>query len=299
LSIAILFAQRLSLAAADAFQAVEDMAMAAVLTALPYVVRLLALGVATHCPGRLTTESWGIWYLASAVLTAGIAFAVVSRSMGMPKFDLGLIRSTTRQGADFSMGIATDALYSDLDKAMMARLSTLEATGIYAAAYRAVDAAFMPVQAILYAVYPRFFVHGGGGVRRGLAFARSVMPYTIGLGIAASVCLWSFAFLVPVLLGPGYGETAGAIRVLAPLPSIQALYFLAGDTLTGAGFQRMRSVAQAGIVALNIGLNLWLIPEYSWRGAAWATLISEGLLTALLWLAVWHLTSRDEEGATG
>jgi len=37
---------------------------------------------------------------------------------------------------------------------------------------------------------------------------------------------------------------------------------------------------------LNILLNLWLIPAYSWRGAAWSSLASDGLLAIGLWTAV-------------
>jgi O-antigen/teichoic acid export membrane protein len=54
-------------------------------------------------------------------------------------------------------------------------------------------------------------------------------------------------------------------------------YFLA-DTLTGAGYQALRTCIQAGVGAFNILINLWLIPAYSWRGAAWASIASDALL---------------------
>jgi hypothetical protein len=36
-------------------------------------------------------------------------------------------------------------------------------------------------------------------------------------------------------------------------------------------------------------INLWLIPQYSWRGAAWASLASDGLLACGIGLAVFIL----------
>ena len=48
------------------------------------------------------------------------------------------------------------------------------------------------------------------------------------------------------------------------------------DALTGADRQGVRTVLQLATAALNVGLNLLLIPAYSWRGAAWATLSKAG-----------------------
>jgi Na+-driven multidrug efflux pump len=47
------------------------------------------------------------------------------------------------------------------------------------------------------------------------------------------------------------------------------------------GFQRYRTAAQFGIAALNIVLNLWLIPGHGWLGAAWASVVSDGSLGIL------------------
>ena len=53
--------------------------------------------------------------------------------------------------------------------------------------------------------------------------------------------------------------------------------------MTGADFQGFRSCIQVVVALLNVCLNLWLIPGYSWRGAAWASLVSDGLLVLGTW----------------
>jgi len=54
-----------------------------------------------------------------------------------------------------------------------------------------------------------------------------------------------------------------------------------------------------GIAVFNVFLNLWIIPAYGWRGAAWSSLASDGLLAAILWLIAIRLCARDEDhGAT-
>ncbi|HXJ29779.1 MAG TPA: polysaccharide biosynthesis C-terminal domain-containing protein, partial [Gemmatimonadales bacterium] len=67
------------------------------------------------------------------------------------------------------------------------------------------------------------------------------------------------------------------------LPTLRAVHSFAADALTGAGHQELRTAAQVGVAAFNIALNLILIPAYSWVGAAWASLASDGALAVSLW----------------
>ena len=71
------------------------------------------------------------------------------------------------------------------------------------------------------------------------------------------------------------------------------MHYFAADSLTGAGMQGIRTAVQVGIAILNVLLNLWLIPLYSWRGAAWSSLASDAMLAAGLWLVAW-LCCRQE-----
>jgi len=56
--------------------------------------------------------------------------------------------------------------------------------------------------------------------------------------------------------------------------------------LTGAGLQRYRTAGQVAAVVLNFLLNLWLIPAYSWRGAAWSSLATDGALGVMIWMTL-------------
>jgi len=59
--------------------------------------------------------------------------------------------------------------------------------------------------------------------------------------------------------------------------------------LTGAGHQGLRTSIQTAIAVFNILINLWIIPLYGWRGAAWSSLASDGLLLLGLWLTATYL----------
>jgi O-antigen/teichoic acid export membrane protein len=86
-----------------------------------------------------------------------------------------------------------------------------------------------------------------------------------------------------MVLGPSYAGVADAIRWLAILPALRAMHYFAADALTGAGHQELRTAAQVGVAVFNVALNLVLIPAYSWVGAAWASLASDGALAVSLW----------------
>jgi O-antigen/teichoic acid export membrane protein len=100
---------------------------------------------------------------------------------------------------------------------------------------------------------------------------------------------------VPLVLGADYHESVEALRWLAALPLLRTVQYFGADALTGAGFQGSRTVGQLGIAALNILLCLWLLPLYSWRGAAWASLASDGALALTMWGLVWHTCARERE----
>jgi O-antigen/teichoic acid export membrane protein len=102
---------------------------------------------------------------------------------------------------------------------------------------------------------------------------------------------------VPLILGPEYARTAEALRWLAPLPILKGLHYFLSDSLTGAGHQGLRTAIQAGVAAFNVLLNLWIIPAYSWRGAAWSSLASDGLLLCGVSAAVFLLSRKSRTAA--
>ena len=70
------------------------------------------------------------------------------------------IKPELAEGFFFSASLSSQTIYNDIDKTMMAKLSTLDATGIYGAAYRLIEVAILPVRSLLSAAYASFFRHG-------------------------------------------------------------------------------------------------------------------------------------------
>jgi O-antigen/teichoic acid export membrane protein len=182
---------------------------------------------------------------------------------------------------------------------LLARLATLEATGAYGAAYRLMDVAFLPVRSVLIAAYARFFQHGAQGVQATARYGRRLLTLGIGYGVVTAIAFYAAAPLLPMILGRDYEEAVGAVRWLALVPLLKTVHYFGADALTGAGYQGTRTLVLLIVAGGNFLLNLWLIPAYSWRGAAIATIVSDGMLGVIIWLTLWYLvrTARPFEAS--
>lgn len=243
--------------------------------------------------GNSGITAWAVLYLAIRVITALSTSLLVCRMLGSPTLALSRVPSELKEGFYFCIGSSSATIYNDIDKSMLARMSTLEATGIYGAAYRIVTVAVTPVFALLASTYTKFFRQGKDGIRGSLKFAKILVPVTGVYGAVASLGLILIAPLIPYILGSEYSNSVDALRWLAPLIFLKSIQYLAADTLTGAGFQGVRSAVQLIIAAFNILANLWLIPLYSWKGAVWSSLASDGLLVLMLWSLAFIIAQRQ------
>ena len=237
---------------------------------------------------------WGTMYCLNTAIAALFAFLLVSKMLGAPQLALARIKPELTQGFYFSVSLSAHTVNNNLDNAMLARLASLEATGIYAAAYRLIDVAFTPVLSLLSAAYAKFFRQGAKGISGTLELTKKLIPIAGIYGLVATIGLLLIAPVIPYILGDQYANAVSALRWLAPLLLFKSLQYFAADTLTGAGFQGMRSAMQVTAALLNLLLNLYLIPLYSWKGAAWASLASDGLLLIGLWLLVVHLGRKSQ-----
>lgn len=276
-----------------AFQSVERLGWTANLNVLASLMRLAGIA-AVLLMDRPTVVAWCVAYLTTSAVCALVAIYCVLSRLARPAFSgLGRVRGELREGFWFSTSLSAQTIYNDVDKTMLARLATLDAAGIYAAAYRLIDVAFLPIRALLAAAYPSFFRHGEDGIGGSFRFARRLLPKPLMYSTMVAVSAWFAAPLVPHILGADYTRTAEALRWLSLLPLLRTLHYFAADALTGAGHQALRTLVQVIVAGFNVLVNLWLIPAYSWRGAAWSSLASDGLLAVALWSCALLMRTRS------
>lgn len=279
-------AGNLTLIAGALGQARERLMSTALYPILLNAVRVLGLVIALAAVDDVDLTVVAASYAISSVLVCGIVVSTIFCRLDGFHPDLRAFATQWKEGVLFAVSLSAQNVYNDIDKTMLARLDTLGATGIYAAAYRILDFTFAPMRAALAAAYPRFFQHGAGGLRSALRVSRKIaLPgYAYATVVAAVLLLGADA--IPVVLGDEYSPSVDAVRMLAVLPLLRWTHYLAADSLTGAGRQGVRTACQVGVAVVNVGLNLWLISAYSWTGAVVSTLVCDGLLAVGLWAVI-------------
>lgn len=284
--------QQLTSCAGQIFQTFEKMKFSAALTLSSNVLRCVLAAVMLLTMKRASALQWSIASAMVSLLAVCLAVSTVTRSFGLPSFSLGLFLKRAKEGFVFAISASTTAVYNDVDKVVLSHFRMDQANGIYSMAYRAVNIGTMPVMSVVGAAFPRFFREGAKGIAATVPMAKSLLRRTVVLGLGISAILFLSAPLIPHLIGSSYAESVTALRWLCLIPFLRCFHLSAGDAIAGAGHQRFRLVSQSVAAIGNLLLNLYLVPRYSWLGAAWASLATDGALGVMNWAALFHLRNR-------
>ena len=238
--------------------------------ALPILACLAALGVRGAV---LPALSLALMAVIGAALLARlyrreIAELVRLAAQSTETVDLAAL---LREGAVLGLATAAAVVYFRVDSVMLGILADDAAAGMYSAAYRFMEATFVLPALLMAAVFPRLArADSGSAALRGSAVGLAA----IGIGATAAVYAGAEP-LIAGLYGPAYARAGRTLEILAF--AITPVYL--GVVLTQAMIARGRQAAYLRLsvlgLAINVTLNLLLIPAYLEIGAAVATLVTE------------------------
>jgi O-antigen/teichoic acid export membrane protein len=277
--------------ASRVFQTFERMQFTALSSLITNLLRLILAATLLFTVHHATVAIWAMASCTVSLISSLIAVVAVTKMFGSPHFSVSLLRTHVREGLLFSSTISTSSVYNDIDKVVLVHDGFAAANGVYTAAYKAIDTAFMIVRSIHSAAFPRFCREGANGIRHSRAFALRILKKTAPLSLAMGAGLALFSPILPVIIGHNFASSIVVLRWLCLIPVFRACHLSAGDALAGAGFQRYRFSYELGAAIFNLGINIWLIPLYSWKGAAIASLLTDGGLALVSWITVTSLTA--------
>ncbi|MGD0734833.1 MAG: oligosaccharide flippase family protein [Terracidiphilus sp.] len=294
----LLFA-KIAMLSGKAFQSVGNFAFSAKVTAMTNLTRALTAGClylyTLHIHRLATAQMWTSIYWMSSLVAAVIGVSLVTWEIGSPRWARLDFRSFF-EGVSFSLTICSVSIYNDIDKTILVSLGQNQAAGIYSAAYRIVDVVSTPIYSIYSAAFPSFFREGAKSIRDALRLASRVSRKTVPYSLAAAAAMALGAGLLPHILGQSFADSVSALRWLCLIPLFRSFHYAAGMIITGSVSPWYRTTLQVTAATLNFALNMILIPRYSWQGAAAASLLSDGSLAAMNWIAVVYLMHKQERG---
>ena len=189
-----------------------------------------------------------------------------------------LIYSMLLWGIPFIPASIATVVLTLSDRLLLRFMSGFEAAGIYSVGYKIAGAIFLLYTAFRFAWGPYMFELARSNESANESYPRVLLPVISALGFAAV----GLVALSPEIFKFFVGDSYHAARAVL-IPVSMAPVFEAMSLFFGAGLQtRDRTIyapAVTGLAAIvNILLNVLLIPRFGFMGAAWATLISYGVM---------------------
>jgi O-antigen/teichoic acid export membrane protein len=263
------------------FQTFKELRMTAILNTLMSLFRTLAVIAMLLVLGHATAWQWAVISTVVSMLVAVISVCVVTVRFGRPRLSLRMLAEHGMEGIGYSFAASTTSVYNDLDKTMLSHYGMNVANGIYTMAYRIIDVATAPISSIQAAAIPEFFQRGRSSLASAAELSARLMKRASAVSLLISAAMFVTSPLLPMIVGHGFRESASALRWLCLIPVFRSVHVMSGAALTGAGLQRHRTIAQCVAGAMNLGLNIWLIPTHGWRGAAWSSIMTDAALAAM------------------
>ena len=204
------------------------------------------------------------------------------------QFERPFIWKLQKQAIPIGIALLVMTFYIHADTLILERLSGFAAVGLYGVAFKVYTGLFLIPSTICTVLLPRFSDTYGN--KKKTEFNRLLLYGVLTLGLlSVPVVLLGIPLARPVF-GLVFGES-----FLPAVPSMQVLFVVSAITfqvwllrIVLVAVDRQKALMYCNIAGLGVRIaaDLLLIPLYGILGAAYATLISEGLLLAGMWIYI-------------
>ncbi|HRY32945.1 MAG TPA: oligosaccharide flippase family protein [Bacteroidales bacterium] len=236
--------------------------------------------------GRVTSQAFRIeWFIYSQtfayVITALTALVIVIRKSAFTRMHWNWPFSVMiiRRSFPFAILVLLMTFYNRLDAVMLERMLSgitgKAQAGIYASAYRLLDATNMIAYLFAVLLLPLFsrMLKEKQGVKELVRLSTSLL-LTVSVIVAVLSHFYGFD-LMGLLYVAHVSESAAVFRWLMTGFIPISLTYVFGTLLTANGnLREMNLLASMGVL-INFFLNLVLIPEYQALGSSWSSLITQ------------------------
>lgn len=285
-AVASCFFEQITIASTQGFQAFQTMRPAALLNQLTALLRTAVAVVMLATMHHATAWQWSLASLAVSAVATVAALIMVSTQLGWPRPRPSLAIRHIGEGFEYSLSASATVTYNDLDKTMLSHYGMGAQDGIYGMAYRIIEMGFTPIAAMLLASSPRLFEMAAEDPQAPVHLGNRLLRHGLLASAAAAAGMFACAPLIPHIVGRSFAEGIEALRWICLIPVFRTVHGTTGSVLTAIGRQHYRTCTQLVAVALNFGLNIWLIPSFGWHGAAWSSLATDGSLALLNWFGL-------------
>ena len=237
---------------------------------------------------------YGLIELALVFLFSGgfdvlLSFFVCERKFVKPKIELDFEfwKSTIKVALPLSMLSIFGLIYVRIDTIMLSMMKGDAVVGWYNAAYNLV-LAFKPIpQLLMNALFPLmsgYYVSSKNSLK--ITYERSFKYlFILGLPLAVGITLLADRFIL-LFYGQQFYPSIIAVQILAWDILLIFLYMCSAFILASIDKQNQMAVIAGCAALINVILNMFLIPSFSYVGAAVATIVTETTLITLYFILI-------------
>ena len=230
---------------------------------------------------------WGVVMAEAATLL--ISGFVIRERFGKfsPEFNFSVWKNFLGRAGPITLGMIFSVLYFRLDIVMLQMMTEEKVVGWYSAAYRLFDVVVIFPHSFMLVLFPALVEeYNTDRLKFKESFQKAVRIFSIvGGGIAAG--FWYFSNgIITLIYGEKFYPSISVLNILVFAFFLFFINFLLSNILITSGREKLNAWNLVIATVLNILLNLALIPEYGAEGAAWATVLCEGLLIVAMSLQI-------------
>jgi len=194
-----------------------------------------------------------------------------------PRFEWNIVKEILRKSFPFAMITIVYSLHDKVDQVMLERLYSKHEAGLYAGAYRWLDAFSMYLWTIMPIFFAKFAFHINDlhEKKRLLQFGQVVAAIPL---IYVSIFTWFYGEKLLWLFDKSSDQEVAVmlacLQALFVAAYINSIFSIFSTLLTSTNHERFVSRMVAISICINIALNFIFIPEYGAFASAWTTVIS-------------------------
>jgi O-antigen/teichoic acid export membrane protein len=264
------------------FQAFEQLEFQSIVWVIASVVQLCGAVIAIQL--HVNVVVFALVSLLSGVAGLAYIYAICVRRFFVPRLeaDFTFWKSTLTEAWPMAAMSITIMIYFRIDVVMVSLIQGNTAVGFYSIAYTLSEASTVVPSMFLASLFPilsRLHQTSKTSFQDMWAQSMRYMLY-LALPMAFFVTLWAKP-IVPLLFGAAFEPSVAALQILIWAAAIMYVTMVIGTACVAANLQRLNMKLSFIAVGVNVGLNVLLIPKYSYFGASFATVATEAFGLAL------------------
>lgn len=249
--------------------------------------RLIAAAIGIY----LLLKGYGIMSLFLTLIISNIFYYVILIALVYKKIlpakisvDFQVWKQTIKESFPFWLTLIFVSFYVRIDTIMLGFMKSYAETGWYNAAYKIIDVFTRVLYLPIMALFPALAKSHRISVQKTKSLYEKSFYYMIvfALPVVAGLLVLS-GKIIPLIYGPQFNNSIIALQILGFSLFFTGLNFLMGYLLNSIDKQKLFAITAGVSTFVNISLNLILIPAYGFKGAGFATVISEMLNFSMLY----------------